>query len=291
MAAALNELLYSLVNYNHSEVSDPTTSTGHFACTDIDEGDFTYRGICSDADQNINSTSSIGKSCSTAACTSDYDDTDFSANDMCCKCGGGRYSSVDSVFCVEQLVDQCMHEMPIPAFFYTVYVRGMIEHLFQKAEYRLNVARVVRTGFSHMLHIADSQVEAFVEWMLDGNLTFSLTDGNWNLMPGVPHPRRLKGCEYLASFELTYLLGFDICDESKYGSLKMFCPETCGCRHAQYKVKRGEGEVDTFWNTEEEYSTHTYDRDVLHNCPAACVLAHPRISGSGVYGDYSFLNS
>jgi len=295
MAAAVNEILYSGSDYSYSQSNDAANISGIFSCTDVDEADFTFYGDCSSADQDTNSTNSVGQTCVTAACSSDYDDADFSADAMCCRCGGGlRYSRIDSVSCVEQLVDECMYDLPQTAFFYTVYVRGMVDYLVQKAEYRLNVAALVRSEWEEFLQIADSQVEPFVEWMLDGNFALSLADGNWNLMPGVPHPRQLTGCEYLASFEITFLLGFDICDDSEYGSLKMFCPETCGCRSAQYEIQSEDGEEDILLNMEGTSLIYSYDRGALRNCPAACVLPHPQVTGASEhsdYSDYSFLNA
>jgi len=170
--------------------------------------------------------------------------------------------------------------MNITAFFYTLYVRGLVEYLENRAEYQENVERLVRGGFQTYLHINSSQIDPFIQWMWDGNVSLSLADGNWDLMPGLPHPRGLRGCEYLASFEIKALLGFDVCDGSEYGSLRMLCPETCGCRSSQFIVETEEGAEL------QELLLYNSERSDLHHCPAACVLPHPTVTGSQAYHNY-----
>eukprot|EP00959_Pyramimonas_sp_CCMP1952_P037516 785526-Pyramimonas_sp.AAC.1 len=74
----------------------------------------------------------------------------------------------------------------------------------------------------------------------------------------------------------------------------MFCPETCGCRSAQYEIQSEDGEEDILLNMEGTSLIYSYDRGALRNCPAACVLPHPQVTGASEhsdYSDYSFLNA
>jgi hypothetical protein len=285
-AAGKNEILYSMSNY--SESTDAPGHPGRYACTDIDEAEFTFQGDCVDTDQFVLAMDSAAKTCRTAACSSDYDDSDFSANDMCCECGGGlRHNLADSFLCVEgELVDECKN-MNVAAFYYTLYVRGLVDYLANRGEYHSQIERLVNGAFKPFLRMEAAQVDPFLEWMWHGNVSISLADGNWDLMPGLPHPRGLKGCEYLASFEIKALLGFDVCDGSGYGSLRMLCPETCGCRSSQYIVDIEEGaELQDPILKKGVLSLYNSDRSALHHCPASCVMPHPSVTGSKAYEGY-----
>merc|ERR1712157_605768 len=120
--------------------------------------------------------------------------------------------------------------------------------------------------------------DALVEWVTSGNMARSLLDGEWNLMPGMPHPRGLTGCEYLTSFEFNALLNSDLCESERHSSIKFLCPLSCGCSISQYKFIFTPNSSE-YENLGENQYTYTNSRTDLRECPSACVLVQPRISG------------
>merc|ERR1711879_173145 len=64
-----------------------------------------------------------------------------------------------------------------------------------------------------------------------GGLSASLVNGSWTLgHRTMSHPRGLTGCEYLASYELSAIMGFDLCNPKVVTSIRTICPVSCGCR-------------------------------------------------------------
>jgi len=164
---------------------------------------------------------------STFACTSGfYDDEQFSAQLMCCGCGGGTSVEVGtSIECVENLTDGCLM-MDRGAFFWVLYVRGLFEYL------------LVRSGFEEMLeenmneealNIPNETRPDFIQYILNGSMMYSLMDHSWEFMPGFDHPRNLVGCEYLTSWEFKMLLSIDLCSPDHFTSIQRLCPASCGC--------------------------------------------------------------
>eukprot|EP00930_Biecheleria_cincta_P103855 TRINITY_DN9595_c0_g1_i1.p1 TRINITY_DN9595_c0_g1~~TRINITY_DN9595_c0_g1_i1.p1 ORF type:complete len:901 (-),score=127.82 TRINITY_DN9595_c0_g1_i1:74-2776(-) len=65
--------------------------------------------------------------------------------------------------------------------------------------------------------------------LLNGTALEFMLQGNWGLSKDHLHPRNLKGCPYLSSWELTYTLGFALCSASSTFSIRGICPVSCGC--------------------------------------------------------------
>merc|ERR1711879_1133133 len=76
----------------------------------------------------------------------------------------------------------------------------------------------------------DTFGQSFVSFITEpGALLSVMLGGAWEFMPGVPHPRNLTGCDYLASSELKFILGMDLCSPEYYRSIRDICPISCGC--------------------------------------------------------------
>uniref|UniRef100_A0A7S1QYD6 Uncharacterized protein n=1 Tax=Alexandrium catenella TaxID=2925 RepID=A0A7S1QYD6_ALECA len=65
--------------------------------------------------------------------------------------------------------------------------------------------------------------------IIDGRFLAAVLRGQWDLVPGYPHPRGLQGCRFWTSWEVRFLLGIDFCTIDKFRSLRPYCPKSCGC--------------------------------------------------------------
>merc|ERR1712217_627429 len=54
-------------------------------------------------------------------------------------------------------------------------------------------------------------------------------NGRWEIFDGIPRPRGLTGCAFLTSWEVTMVLGVDVCTNDNRRSLRMYCSASCGC--------------------------------------------------------------
>jgi hypothetical protein len=177
--------------------------------------------------------------------------------------------------------------MHLPSFWYLLFVRGLNEYIQSSTEHKHLVRNILYgSGVELIPQLTDTQKEDLISWVTNGSLQYSLMDGEWRIMPGIPHPRGLGGCEYLASFEVKSLLGIDICNDEPFSSLRLLCPETCGCRGKVYDVEHGERQTYTYTDQEPYLFAYSQKRTDLRYCPASCVLAHPTVSGSDTYTEY-----
>ncbi|CAJ1446246.1 unnamed protein product [Effrenium voratum] len=69
------------------------------------------------------------------------------------------------------------------------------------------------------------------KWMED------VANGVWNLGLNIPHPRGMRGCDFLNSWEFEMITGSNFCrvrgDSSPFKSLRSQCPVACNCRKGQ----------------------------------------------------------
>jgi hypothetical protein len=282
LSSSANELLSS------TAVFEMVTSPGRYACEDLDETQFSFSESCVDTDGGI-AVNKQNRDCSAATldCSSADDDDDFTATSMCCKCGGGLPTTAKSLDCVETLSDSCVN-MKNAAFSLVLYLRGLFEHLTSGIHFKRHVASVVENN-PDLVGVSSEHSSALVDWVSSGNMRRSLANGTWELMPGVAHPRNLRGCEFLASFEVKALLGIDLCRSDEYTSMKFFCPVTCGCTFSVYEKSASSPGQAATWNREATDNVRRFSNDeaALSECPASCVLAHPQITGSTAYDGYS----
>merc|ERR1740121_1995904 len=116
----------------------------------------------------------------------------------------------------------------------------------------------------------------------------SLLDGNWDLMPGVPHPRNLTGCDYLTSFEVKALLNTDLCSADEYSSIRFMCPVSCGCSLGHiYSVSSDGSQFEVELVDYFQVSNRIED---MGSCPAECVMVHPDISSDSSYDVFELGN-
>jgi hypothetical protein len=114
------------------------------------------------------------------------------------------------------------------------YIRGLFEYLTHsdREHYKRHLENVLyQLEQANYLVLSQYNVtqSAFVTAMMNGTIRDDWSHFEWSLGLGVPHPRGLRGCEFLTSFEVTALLGLDLCDVGDYRSLRSICATSCGC--------------------------------------------------------------
>lgn len=278
LMSARNEVLYETAS------SDAALAPGLYSCTDIRERDFNFEEACVDTDQFTRAQDADGKLCSNPGvpCGSEHDDSDFSASVMCCRCGGGSRDNVgSSLTCLEDFDSSCRNMDLIP-FWWLLYVRGLFENLQSQTSFKKRVENAIKNEFNLLQVEADMQ-DDLVAYVTSGNIRKSFLNGKWELMPGLPHPRNLTGCEYLASMEVKALLNIDLCATGDYRSIRYLCPETCGCTNKAFKpvsTNQADGYTEVSW------LQFSMQRSQLSECPAACVLPHPSVDGDDDFDGY-----
>jgi len=117
--------------------------------------------------------------------------------------------------------------------FYIKYVQGLQEYVTGVAEVRAGVpGTVMMLGSFFLTHFSQQEVDGLIAHVLDGAFFEDLAAGNWNLLPGQPHPRGLTGCDYLTSVEVSLTVNVDLCAEGSgqpLVSIRPWCPVACGC--------------------------------------------------------------
>jgi hypothetical protein len=194
-----------------------------------------------------------------------------------------EFFSFGSADClVDKTVASDCSELPPKAFWWLTFVAGLFEHLTADVAFPDIVNDMVMQSGSH-LDVPSTMKPEFVEWVSNGSMAQSLLDGTWDLMPGVPHPRGLKGCAYLTSFEVRSLLNTDLCSAGEYSSIRFMCPVSCGCTLGKIYETQGL-EVTDRSNTIFQVSNRMED---LGSCPAECVMVHPSITNDTSYDSIS----
>ncbi|CAJ1331864.1 unnamed protein product [Effrenium voratum] len=104
----------------------------------------------------------------------------------------------------------------------------------RRAEVSLYVKELNHTFRQLLPGEKDSFLEVAEHHFRSGAWVEDLLNGQWNLAPGVPHPRGLKGCEFLGSWELQLLSGINFCRRDEGAEpLRTFrpqCPVVCKCK-------------------------------------------------------------
>lgn len=123
------------------------------------------------------------------------------------------------------------HLAPYAAVF---YIKGLFEYLLHvdPEAYARNLGTTLyKMEVHNYLSLPSYNVSRadFVTAMMNGTIRDTWMTFDWSLGLGVPHPRGLTGCEFLTSFEVTALLGLDLCDVGDYRSLRSVCATSCGC--------------------------------------------------------------
>merc|ERR1719245_2390886 len=132
--------------------------------------------------------------------------------------------------------------MPPEAISWLLYLQGLVEYQSVRPGLKGHVKRFINSG---VLGVNETHSNDIYEHAMSPNFAIALVNASWELMPGLPHPRGLTGCEFLASYEMKGLLNIDLCNLDEYTSIRFFCPKACRCAGA-----------------------HS-----MSECPAACVMA------------------
>jgi len=206
---------------------------------------------------------------------------------------GGSGSMKSSVEClVNGTVAADCSGLPPDALWWLTFTAGLFEHLAADVAFPDIVDGAVPLVFQG---IAPSMMQDLAKWISNGSLALSFLDGEWELMPGLPHPRGLTGCDYLASFEVRMLLNIDLCSVDEYSSIRFMCPVSCGCSaggiYRQYWDNGYDNEYEYYYDYGDEARFSLMENlhmvsnrmEDLSSCPAACVMVHPTISGDGSY--------
>jgi len=131
------------------------------------------------------------------------------------KCTMQRATELQGLTCADNLPDWDRWQL---------YVQGFEEYVKSVVGYEQNIWFVAKNYGG-----ADDDTASIVTSFIAG-------DGFWNalkdfqfILPN-PHPRNLTGCAFLASYEVVYLLGVDVCSTTgSFTSLIGNCPLSCGC--------------------------------------------------------------
>jgi len=294
LTASFNEILYMTGSLEEDE--------GAQHCKDLRAEEFVHAGGCVDTDQFAGSPgpgfNAAGRPCSSYKefmesdmldCPADLDDDDFTASQMCCACGGGVVSNRDSVSCLLNLTDDCAN-MNLRAFWFLLYIKGLFQHLLSNQFFSISVESIVN-HVSKIIGEGPSQNSSLVAWVTSGRMAESLLNGKWEFMPDMRHPRDLKGCDFLTSYEFKALLNVDVCSSESYSSLKFLCPVSCGCASSMFENNFSDPPFFEDWGSmppdRRKVLQFTNDRTNMGECPSECVLPHPLISGDSAWSSFS----
>mmetsp|Transcript_27699 Transcript_27699/g.79557 ORF Transcript_27699/g.79557 Transcript_27699/m.79557 type:complete len:812 (+) Transcript_27699:47-2482(+) len=109
------------------------------------------------------------------------------------------------------------------------YFKLGLAYLLSQTQTLLTVYAALNRGRAH-LGITVEQSDALFRSLINGSLVETVSAGNWNLVPGLAHPRGLQGCQFWTSWEIKFILGVDFCDAKHFRSLRPYCPVSCDCR-------------------------------------------------------------
>eukprot|EP00416_Gambierdiscus_australes_P019421 CAMPEP_0171061310 /NCGR_PEP_ID=MMETSP0766_2-20121228/4355_1 /TAXON_ID=439317 /ORGANISM="Gambierdiscus australes, Strain CAWD 149" /LENGTH=432 /DNA_ID=CAMNT_0011516975 /DNA_START=51 /DNA_END=1349 /DNA_ORIENTATION=- len=109
------------------------------------------------------------------------------------------------------------------------YISGLMEYLHARPNLSDNLNVTVKLLGSFTGLSPGQKVQVF-DHIISDRAGGDWVQGNWLLAPGLPHPRGLIWCEFLASWELVLLLGLNLCFPDGVASVRTLCPESCYCQ-------------------------------------------------------------
>jgi hypothetical protein len=111
------------------------------------------------------------------------------------------------------------------------YLSGLFDYLMHKdgAGFKQRLGTSLPQLGQH-LQLSPNQYPDFVQAMLNGTAENEFQEFRWTLGPGVPHPRGLTGCAFFTSWEVTAILGVNLCDVGEFRSIRGVCATSCGCQ-------------------------------------------------------------
>eukprot|EP00928_Gymnodinium_smaydae_P032048 TRINITY_DN23324_c0_g2_i1.p1 TRINITY_DN23324_c0_g2~~TRINITY_DN23324_c0_g2_i1.p1 ORF type:complete len:1265 (-),score=241.32 TRINITY_DN23324_c0_g2_i1:304-4029(-) len=117
------------------------------------------------------------------------------------------------------------------SLWFTPYIDGLFSYLFRDLQSFTQVVHRNVQLLGEFGILPSSTVGPLIQWILSGNIKDTILSGTWELMPGFPHPFAKTGCEYMTSWLIQWMFGFDACGSAgaEYRTLRYYCPDSCGC--------------------------------------------------------------
>merc|ERR1712007_424931 len=112
------------------------------------------------------------------------------------------------------------------------YVYGLRDYIYSTDGYEQRLWTAIKDGYS-IFEIQEENASAMYKYVSedDGDGFFNaIANQNFTIMKGLTHPRGMKYCPFLASYEIWYLLSFDLCMGNSYTTLRPICPYSCECK-------------------------------------------------------------
>eukprot|EP00927_Polykrikos_kofoidii_P015377 TRINITY_DN1681_c1_g1_i1.p1 TRINITY_DN1681_c1_g1~~TRINITY_DN1681_c1_g1_i1.p1 ORF type:complete len:207 (+),score=5.24 TRINITY_DN1681_c1_g1_i1:59-622(+) len=112
-----------------------------------------------------------------------------------------------------------------------LYFDGLLEYVNVNSAKATSVRMSIKNYGSVVLGFGKkASAEQVADYFLSGGLVNDTFNQRWNIYDGIPHPRNLTGCRFWTSWEIRWLLGFDICaEDGRFRSIRFACPESCWC--------------------------------------------------------------
>eukprot|EP00933_Yihiella_yeosuensis_P008906 TRINITY_DN11461_c0_g1_i1.p1 TRINITY_DN11461_c0_g1~~TRINITY_DN11461_c0_g1_i1.p1 ORF type:complete len:414 (-),score=35.41 TRINITY_DN11461_c0_g1_i1:173-1330(-) len=118
---------------------------------------------------------------------------------------------------------------------YSRFIKGVFEFLRSEPSSLIQINSRLQ-DYHSMMGLGQVDFDKIRDFMLappESNRSSaekSVVVGLWELAPGIAHPRGLKGCAYLTSWEIKVLWDLDLCQVGSFRSLRFHCPISCGCK-------------------------------------------------------------
>jgi len=112
------------------------------------------------------------------------------------------------------------------------YFRDMLHEVFSDVSTVTSLRTMLRWQGQDFGVPQNQSDEVFMS-IMNYTLVDDISRGLWRFAPGVPHPRGKTGCEFWTSWEVTVMLGVNLCHFGQFRTLRMHCAISCGCRKGQ----------------------------------------------------------
>jgi len=139
-------------------------------------------------------------------------------------CGLSRSTELLWYNCEDMLIDKALSDTV-----WRKYVYGLKSYMHSLDQFSSGVLANIENNYE-ILGIAHGDITNVHEHIIGSGFWDDMARHNFSIGRGVSHPRNLTGCEFLASYELIYILNINLCEPGKGTPLKVVCPESCGCK-------------------------------------------------------------
>jgi hypothetical protein len=108
------------------------------------------------------------------------------------------------------------------------HLRGVFEYSSTHDAFNASMYQAAQDAVS-VGSISQEQQVPMWQHIVTGGIVDTVLGGTWEFMPGVQHPRNLTGCAFLASYEFTAAMNYDLCVPGTLRSIRHICPVSCLC--------------------------------------------------------------